>query len=448
MAYPTKPSIQTSYTAVEQALGDGSLPGQELDNDFANLKTAVDALNDFVRGVTRSDGRLGNGTVTRDALAVDILLGLEPPSPWQTGRVYRSPNTVFEDNKFYLAAIEHTSGVFADDVAAGRWIVLADFTTANAVVESRSITGAGLATGGGDLSADRTINVPVATQGEAEAGSINDKAMTPLRVAQAIAALQRAVATQGEAETGTDNAKAMTALRTREALRFFGVGEGTATRLLANLDADVPSGFYRTDATTTGAFPPGVAATTGYVSVYRDASNRIMQVFATANGANTELHMRKFDAGWAAWNTYTPAAQLTQAQAEDPASTVFGTVSGQRLEQQTDAAFNVSGSAPKFACRAWVNFNGTITSGNIRASGNVSSVTRNGTGLFTITFTTAMQDANYSIVASGGRSGDFEAVCSVRPDTRYNTTGVALKCNDASAVALQNPTHFLVAVFR
>jgi hypothetical protein len=53
---------------------------------------------------------------------------------------------------------------------------------------SRSIGVAGLATGGGDLSADRTITVSVASQAEAEAGTATDKAMTPERTAQAIEA--------------------------------------------------------------------------------------------------------------------------------------------------------------------------------------------------------------------------------------------------------------------
>lgn len=59
--------------------------------------------------------------------------------------------------------------------------------------------------------------------------------------------------------------------------------------------------------------------------------------------------------------------------------------------------FNASGAAPVYACRAWVNFNGTGTVA-IRASGNVSSITDNGAGDYTINFTTAMPDANYSIV--------------------------------------------------
>lgn len=46
-------------------------------------------------------------------------------------------------------------------------------------------------------------------------------------------------------------------------------------------------------------------------------------------------------------------------------------------------------------CRAWVNFNGTSTVA-IRADFNVSSITDNGTGNYTVNFTNAMTDANYS----------------------------------------------------
>ena len=70
-------------------------------------------------------------------------------------------------------------------------------------------------------------------------------------------------------------------------------------------------------------------------------------------------------------------------------------------------ALNADNSPPIFACRAWVNFDGTKdttgaastsnTNRLIRGSGNVTSVLRNGTGDYTITFTTAMPDANYAI---------------------------------------------------
>ncbi len=50
-----------------------------------------------------------------------------------------------------------------------------------------------------------------------------------------------------------------------------------------------------------------------------------------------------------------------------------------------------------YKCRAWVNFNGTGTVA-IRAAGNVASITDNGTGDYTVNFTTAMPDANYNAV--------------------------------------------------
>ena len=78
----------------------------------------------------------------------------------------------------------------------------------------------------------------------------------------------------------------------------------------------------------------------------------------------------------------------------------------------TDALdlFNVTGSAPVYACRAWVNFDGTGTV-SIRESGNVSSITDNGAGDYTINFSTAMPDSNFSWggncvenASAGGRS--------------------------------------------
>jgi hypothetical protein len=52
-----------------------------------------------------------------------------------------------------------------------------------------------------------------------------------------------------------------------------------------------------------------------------------------------------------------------------------------------------------YLCRAWVNFNGTGTVA-IRASGNVSSITDNNTGDYTVNFTTAMPDTNYTTIAN------------------------------------------------
>jgi hypothetical protein len=60
-------------------------------------------------------------------------------------------------------------------------------------------------------------------------------------------------------------------------------------------------------------------------------------------------------------------------------------------------------AATAYGCRAWVNFNGTGTVA-IRASGNVSSITDNGTGHYTVNFTTAMPDANFTTIVTASLS--------------------------------------------
>jgi len=54
--------------------------------------------------------------------------------------------------------------------------------------------------------------------------------------------------------------------------------------------------------------------------------------------------------------------------------------------------------------KAWVNFNGTGTVA-IRDSYNVSSITDNGTGDYSVTFTNAMSNSNYSVSGTAHRSG-------------------------------------------
>ena len=68
-------------------------------------------------------------------------------------------------------------------------------------------------------------------------------------------------------------------------------------------------------------------------------------------------------------------------------------------------AINASGDAPIYACRAWVNFNGTGTVA-IRSSGNVSSITDHGTGEYTVNFTNSMPDGNYATTQMAGNDAD------------------------------------------
>jgi hypothetical protein len=91
-----------------------------------------------------------------------------------------------------------------------------------------------------------------------------------------------------------------------------------------------------------------------------------------------------------------PDAAGTIQVSGNPISGTTGSFSG-------DLSFNsgYGSAAVAYGCRAWVNFNGQSTVA-IRASGNVSSITDNGTGDYTVNFTTAMPDANYGSATSLG----------------------------------------------
>jgi hypothetical protein len=107
-----------------------------------------------------------------------------------------------------------------------------------------------------------------------------------------------------------------------------------------------------------------------------------------------------------------------------------------------------SGAAPIYAARAWVNFNGTGTVA-IRASGNVSSITDNGTGDYTVNFTTAMPDRNYAFSGSAGLSTGNGRYVSVddNPGSTYLTTSVRIATNFDFNVK-QDCDYVNVAVFR
>ena len=109
-------------------------------------------------------------------------------------------------------------------------------------------------------------------------------------------------------------------------------------------------------------------------------------------------------------------------------------------------ALNASGSAPTYACRAWVNFNGS--NGAIRGSGNVSSVTYNGTGQSTVNFTTAMQDTNYSAVCSGHSAGFTRQSIAMPSYLGYATGSIVILYGNTINGAAENLSHVNVAVFR
>lgn len=97
-------------------------------------------------------------------------------------------------------------------------------------------------------------------------------------------------------------------------------------------------------------------------------------------------------------------------------------------------------------CKAWVNFNGTGTVA-IRASFNVSSITDNGTGDYTVNFTTALADANYSITGSAMIALN-NAGFLLGPYTAAPTTSAVRFLITPTSFAATDSTYVSVAIFR
>ena len=121
--------------------------------------------------------------------------------------------------------------------------------------------------------------------------------------------------------------------------------------------------------------------------------------------------------------TFNDATSLTSANI-GTAQLVNGSVTAEKLGT----------TEQKQIAKAWVNFNGTTSPGTIRSSYNVSSVTKNGTGDYTVNFTTPMADANYSM--SGMCNNAFGMVVGLAPGGSYTT--VTLKTTSQVRIVTRN----------
>jgi hypothetical protein len=152
----------------------------------------------------------------------------------------------------------------------------------------------------------------------------------------------------------------------------------------------------------------------------------------------------------------TPSNGSVTLAPEDTGSDVVLTVpavAGEILNDQSDietqvkTATNATGSAPIYACRAWVNFNGTGTVA-IRASGNVSSITDNGVGEYTVNFATAMPDANYCASVNHSERNNFVSGMYFDQDGTLGTFVGSFRFITSFSSANIDPTNVFVAIFR
>lgn len=205
------------------------------------------------------------------------------------------------------------------------------------------------------------------------------------------------------------------------------LGLGTVTAIaeaVTDLNAITRSGWNRFAAAQTANIP--FATGVGMVlTIFYDGSAAVQLVWGHNKGES--------DTGqWIRWRAASAWGGWVRLYGSDS-------------EIKTDV-LNASGNAPTFACRAWVNFNGTGTPA-IRRAGNVSSITDNGVGDYTVNFTTAMPDANYSAIGTCGHttSGGFVRIAD---GIDLTVGGVRVQSNNNTGTFPMDCKQILVAIFR
>jgi len=143
---------------------------------------------------------------------------------------------------------------------------------------------------------------------------------------------------------------------------------------------------------------------------------------------------------------YYPAANQV-ALSTNGVQAMLATTTGTTVAGNLSFNSGYGSAAVAYGCRAWVNFNGTGTVA-IRASGNVTSITDNGTGDYTVNFTTAMPDANYSCVATPSSSSSDSSLANIRSAATAPTVSlIRIGCTSGAGTFI-DPTFVNVSIFR
>ena len=224
------PTVSFANEETNQVAGRSTVRTVALDTELANASASINALNTNLKALQRDDGKLKDGLIepyafSEQANSLIAVAGCTPRGNWAQNTNYAFKDIIQQDNIARICLADHNSGtVFtptywlpisgdgtsatnAAAAAASATAAAGSATTAagSATAAAASATAASGSATAANSSAVNAANsaaaaqslisssVTPASQAEAEAGTENTKFMTPLRVAQAIAARAQAI---------------------------------------------------------------------------------------------------------------------------------------------------------------------------------------------------------------------------------------------------------------
>jgi hypothetical protein len=125
MSQPDPYVLDYSFVGWQISNPTRPLPADKLEVEFNAVSETLDQVLTNIALIQRDDGEIANETIGYDQLKPELTLGVREPSAWLTSTAYVVRDTVFNGASLYRAVTAHTSGVFATDLAAGKWELLA-----------------------------------------------------------------------------------------------------------------------------------------------------------------------------------------------------------------------------------------------------------------------------------------------------------------------------------
>lgn len=133
MADPTAYEIGYSFAGFQSSNPSSPMPADFLDAELQNIETAIAEVVAAIQDIRASDGGLHTNIVGVENLTTDFITPVPPATVWATATAYVVGDAVYNGSKLYKCIVAHTSGTFATDLAAGKWLQLVDFTPAGGI---------------------------------------------------------------------------------------------------------------------------------------------------------------------------------------------------------------------------------------------------------------------------------------------------------------------------
>lgn len=426
-ATPAQYNRQANF--VTEAQGNANITvsqiAVELDAEFDALNVAVDQTQSRLAEIQRDDGALRNGIVTSEALspgAFDTQISnyttfgtATPMTRWSlapngTTTTFPLLGATLDQPTSYLVTVD---GVTQDP---------ASYTTPSGSIVFSEAPPSGSQVTVVCLGYQRAIVTPNIGAGSISTVLIADDAITTAKIAPG------AVVTADLADGAVTSAK---------------IADG-AVATVDIADSAVTTAKIADSAITTAKIAAGAVVTAdladGAVTTAKIAAGAV----GTSLIADAAVTTEKIAVGAVVTVDLADSAVSTAKIADSAVSTV-------KIANNAVTAAKLGTNEQKQICKAWVNFNGST--GAIRASYNVSSITRNAVGDYTVSFSNALASADYTVataaqtntnapflIANFGGSGGSSAFAQSATTTayrfalyNYNYTGVA----DSAFVTLQ-----------